>query len=194
MCPIARTAAVALTSAACCCAVWADDATSHNGPALSVDVNGVMVDVTPPRTAREASPGPSQYLAGTRTMLWSRNGAMQFGVGVEQAGWQPASVATAAAVPTAATGRVQPARVVLGASVDTTATTQLRWQTPLPASPAHDATQAQVMEFALVLKPRDSLAALRRGTLMKLELSGQTQLALRPRGGGRMALTLTSKW
>lgn len=154
---------------------------------LTVDVDAVMVDLTPQRPTRELlSPG-TQYGAGTRTMAWSRSGAMQFGVGVEQpwAGSQTPTMPGLAPQP----------RLVLGASVDTSANTQLRWRTPLPATLAREATQQpQLMEVSLVLKPTDALANLRRGSLMKLELSGQTQLSLRPRGGGRMALTLTSKW
>jgi hypothetical protein len=53
--------------------------------------------------------------------------------------------------------------------------------------------EPRVMELSLVLKPQDPLANLRRGSLMKLELGGQTQLALRPRGG-KVMLRLTSQW
>lgn len=162
-------------------------ATSSAGNELTVDVDTVMVDLTPQRPTRELLSPATQYGAGTRTMAWSRSGAMQFGVGVEQA-W-PNSQSTT--MP----GLAPQPRLVLGASVDTSANTQLRWRTPLPANVAREATQQpQMVEFSLVLKPTDALATLRKGSLMRLELSGQTQLSLRPRGGGRMALTLTSKW
>ena len=157
------------------------------GSELTVDVETVMVDLTPQRPTREQLAPNTQYGAGTRTMAWSRSGAMQFGVGVEQP-WPGSQTPT---MP----GLAPQPRVVLGASVDTSPNTQLRWRTPLPATLAREAAQQpQLVEFSLVLKPTDALANLRRGSLMKLELSGQTQLSLRPRGGGRMALTLTSKW
>jgi len=188
---VASTAAALLVGALCCCSAARADVPSLASSAvagnndLTVDVDAVMVDISPQRPARELlSPG-TQYASGTRTMLWSRSGAMQFGLGVEQPG--PLAVSSQP-------GLAPQPRMVLGASVDTSANTQLRWRTPLPATLAREASQPQVMEVALVLKPTDSLANLRRGSLMKLELSGQTQLSLRPRGGGRMALTLTSKW
>lgn len=165
----------------------ASNPTTPGGNELTVDVDAVMVDLTPQRPTRELLSPATQYGAGTRTMAWSRNGAMQFGVGVEQP-WPGSQTPT---MP----GLAPQPRMVLGASVDTGANTQLRWRTPLPATLAREATQQpQLMEVSLVLKPTDALANLRRGSLMKLELSGQTQLSLRPRGGGRMALTLTSKW
>lgn len=165
----------------------ADETLPRTAPELTVDVDTVMVDVTAPRATRELAPVASQYTAGTRTMMWSRSGSVQLGLGVDRPG---------AAPPTStAFGPTPASRVVLGASIDTSATTQLRWQTPLPATLTHDALQQpQVMEVSLVLKPQDPLASLRRGALMRLELSGQTQLSLRPRGGGRLELKLTSKW
>ena len=85
--------------------------------------------------------------------------------------------------------------MVLGASLDTSSTTQLRWHTPVrpAASLVREAEEPRVMEVSLVLKPQDPLANLRRGSLMKLELGGQTQLAVRPRGG-KVMLRLTSQW
>ncbi|WP_395699176.1 hypothetical protein [Aquabacterium sp.] len=154
---------------------------------LSVDTDAVIVDVTPQRALREpATGGPTQYASGTRTMLWSRRGAVQWGLGLEQ----PAAQAAGMLQP----GLLPAPRMLLGASLDTSASTQLQWRTPVPAGLARDGQEPpRTMELSLVLKPSDSLAALRRGALMRLELSGQTQLSLRPRGG-RLGLLLTSKW
>lgn len=133
-----------------------------------------------------ATPGLGPATPGVRTMLWSGRGAWRMGVGVEQAWPTP---------PGPFTGPAPQPRVLLGASMDTGEHLALGWRAPLPAAQAREALQpARTMEFSLVLKPSDRLAELRRGALMRLELSGQTQLSLRPRGGGRINLQLTSRW
>lgn len=177
-------AALALTAAA---GLARADEAAEQRSGLSVDVDAVMVDITPQRPLRDASAtGPAQFSAGTRTMLWSRNGALQWGLGLEQASPQGAASVQPGLMPAP--------RVLLGASLDTSANTQLQWRTPVPATPARDGQDAtRVMELSLVLKPTDAMAAQRRGALMRLELSGQTQLSVRPRGG-RLGLLLTSKW
>ncbi len=185
--PLTFVAALAMLAGAGVARADEADAASQPRSGLSVDIDAVMVDITPQRTLREASVGgPTQFSSGTRTMLWSRKGALQWGLGLEQASAQaPAGVQP---------GLMPAPRVLLGASLDTSTRTQLQWRTPMPATLARDGQDApRVMEFSLVLKPADSMAALRRGALMRLELSGQTQLSVRPRGG-RMALQLTSKW
>lgn len=163
---------------------------------FTIDVDRVTVELPPPPGAGrewrgQGSAPPAWRTAGSRTMLWSRNGALpsalQLGMGVEQA--VPAPPGS-----TAALGAPAQPRVLVGAALDTSATTQLTWRTPLQPSWSSEAQPARTMEFSLVLKPQDALANLRRGSLMKMELSGQTQLSLRPRGGGRIALQLTSKW
>ena len=52
---------------------------------------------------------------------------------------------------------------------------------------------ARQMRVVLALVPQDPYADLRRGLLTKIELSGQTTLALRPRAG-RFGVLLTSQW
>ncbi len=71
---------------------------------------------------------------------------------------------------------------------------QLRWQAPLasPALPGLDSTPRQ-MRVSLALTASDPYADLRRGMLTRVELSGQTTLSLRPRGG-KVMLHLTSRW
>ena len=72
---------------------------------------------------------------------------------------------------------------------------QLRWQAPLtsPSALGLDNTPRQ-MRVSLVLTASDPYADLRLGMLTRVELSGQTTLSLRPRGGGKVMLHLTSRW
>ena len=72
---------------------------------------------------------------------------------------------------------------------------ELRWQAPLApptAVPGLDSTPQQ-MRVSLALTATDPYADLRRGLLTRVELSGQTTLSLRPRGG-KVMLNLTSRW
>lgn len=147
-------------------------------PNWRLSVEPALVQLTPGPVATQATPG-------IRTMLWSRQGPLELGLGLEQAGLQP---------PTTLPGPVPQPRLLLGASINTSDHTALSWRTPVPATLARESLQPQTMEFSLVLKPQDKLASLRRGSLMRLELSGQTQLSFKPRGGGRMTVQLTSKW
>ena len=70
----------------------------------------------------------------------------------------------------------------------------LTWQAPLgrPGSP-YGEVQARQVRVASAPLPQEPYADLRRGLLTKVELSGQTALALRPRGG-RFGALLTSHW
>ncbi len=72
---------------------------------------------------------------------------------------------------------------------------QLHWQVPLasPSALGLDNTPRQ-MRVSLVLTASDPYADLRLGMLTRVELSGQTTLSLRPRGGGKVMLHLTSRW
>ena len=49
------------------------------------------------------------------------------------------------------------------------------------------------VRLGLEFRKTDAFSDLRRGALMKLELSRETTLSLKPRGG-RVGLTLSSHW
>ena len=93
------------------------------------------------------------------------------------------------------------ANVLVGVAVNTGANAQLSWQRQLhsmaPANPAladPNATQNPgEVRLALTMRKRDALSDIRRGTLMKMELSSGSALAIRPKHG-RLALTYTSQW
>ena len=180
-----------------CCATTAqaeaDEASSTTGssaPLLRGEVETIQADSAWQVQARAYDPVLRGGSLARRSMLWAGAGSLQLGLGVQQSSSPLPS--TMASEP----GRPQQApQLLLGASLDTSSTTQLRWHTPVrpAASLVREADEPRVMELSLVLKPQDPLANLRRGSLMKLELGGQTQLSLRPRGG-KVMLRLTSQW
>ena len=180
---------------ACCGAARADsavdtDSPSHNAPLVRAEVETIQADNAWQAPARAYDPTLRSGSTAQRSMLWAGPGALQLGLGVQQ----NANLARVSAA--AESGRpFTPPQMVLGASLDTSRTTQLRWHTAVrpAASLVRDSEEPRVMELSLVLKPQDPLANLRRGSLMKLELGGQTQLAVRPRGG-KVMLRLTSQW
>ena len=181
---------------ACCAASahadTADDAAPvRAAPLVRGEVETIQADNAWQSQPRAYDPSLRSGSTAQRSMLWAGPGALQLGLGVQQ----NANLSRGAG--TTDSGRpFAPPQMVLGASLDTSSTTQLRWHTPVrPAavSLVREAEEPRVMELSLVLKPQDPLANLRRGSLMKLELGGQTQLALRPRGG-KVMLRLTSQW
>ena len=179
----------------CCGAAQADSAVDtdpppHDAPLVRGEVETIQADNAWQSPARAYDPTLRSGSTAQRSMLWAGPGALKLGLGVQQ----NANLARASAA--AESGRpVTPPQMVLGASLDTSRTTQLRWHTAVrpAASLVRDSEEPRVMELSLVLKPQDPLANLRRGSLMKLELGGQTQLAVRPRGG-KVMLRLTSQW
>jgi hypothetical protein len=182
------------TLACCAASVQADtgdDASpQRNPPLVRGEVETVQADGAWQAQPRAHDPTLRAGSMAQRSMLWAGPGALQLGLGVQQnADLGRSTMATDSGRP------LQAPQMVLGASLDTSASTQLRWHTPIrpAASLVREAEEPRVMELSLVLKPQDPLANLRRGSLMKLELGGQTQLALRPRGG-KVMLRLTSQW
>ena len=163
---------------------------SRSAPLVRAEVDTIEADSAwqPPGRAYDAA--RRSMATARRSMLWAGPGSLQLGLGVQQG--SSLALGTAAAD---ASRPLQAPQMVVGASLDTSSTTQLRWHTPVrpAASLVRENEEPRVMELSLVLKPQDPLANLRRGSLIKLELGGQTQLALRPRGG-KVMLRLTSQW
>jgi len=185
------------TCAIACCSAAAqadtgDDtaAPPRNAPLVRGEVDTIQADSAWQPAARAYDPSLRSSATAQRSMLWAGPGALQLGLGVQQnSNLSRGNLATDSGRP------LQAPQMVVGASLDTSSTTQLRWHTPVrpAASLVREAEEPRVMELSLVLKPQDPLANLRRGSLMKLELGGQTQLAVRPRGG-KVMLRLTSQW
>lgn len=198
-CTSRSTAARFLATVFGACACWAagvqaetgdDTAPQRNTPLVRGEVETIQADGAWQSQPRAYDPTLRTGSTAQRSMLWAGPGALQLGVGVQQnADLGRSTMASDSGRP------LQAPQMVLGASLDTSSTTQLRWHTPMrpAASLVREAEEPRVMELSLVLKPQDPLANLRRGSLMKLELGGQTQLALRPRGG-KVMLRLTSQW
>lgn len=154
--------------------------------------NGLAAPLAPPRALQPG--GGSQ--AQTQTMLWARRERLGLGFGVEQR-WPPVGMAPAHAA--APAGRDAGMRV--GLSWATGESSQITWSAPLlpqrlgdgGAWPGVDRPAERDLRLGLEFRKTDALANLRRGTLLKLELSRETTLSLKPRGG-RLGLTLTSHW
>jgi hypothetical protein len=122
-----------------------------------------------------------------QTMAWTARPALQLGLGIEKRWTSPGVVGTLA--PTAAG-----AGLLVGLRLDAGPRAHLTVAAPLwrPDTPYGD-SQTRQMRVGLALTPQDPYADLRRGLLTKIELSGQTTLAVRPRGR-RIGLLLTSHW
>lgn len=122
-----------------------------------------------------------------QSMVWTARPLLQLGLGIERRWSPPSGPGAAAPIPS-------DAALLVGLRLDTGPFAHWSWQAPLWRQDASNGdVQARQMRVALVLTPQDPYADLRRGLLTELELSGQTTLALRPRGG-RIGLLLTSRW
>ena len=183
-------------------AVWVASATAADGPAdvmagmvltgtVLTDraVTSVTTSVMPATSllARPALDGAMASSVSTQTMLWAGSAGLSLGLGIEQRAAPllprpPGSLATG------------DAGLLIGLGLDAGSRTRLTWQTPLLRPDVGNSAGApRQMRMGLVFSLRDPYADLRRGMLTRVELSGQTALALRTRGG-RIGLTLTSKW
>ena len=144
---------------------------------------------TLPALAASSLGGPPAASPGrvVQTMVWVARPALQLGLGVEQRWALPGA-------PGAATPAAPGAGLLVGLRLDAGPRAHLTWQAPLGRPDTqYGEVQPRQMRVALALLPQDPYADLRRGLLTKVELSGQTTLALRPRGG-RFGVLLTSHW
>ncbi len=123
----------------------------------------------------------------TQSMVWTGGSRLSLGLGIEQR--------AAPLLPRMPGSLVNgDAGLLIGLGLATGSRTRLTWQTPLLRADGADAAGApRQMRMGLVFTLHDPYADLRRGLLTRIELSGQTALALRSRGG-RLGLTLTSQW
>lgn len=184
------TCALACSASAARADIGEDADTASRSALVRAEVDTIQADPAWQASGRAHDPSLRSSATVQRSMLWAGPGSLQLGLGVQQGrSLGRGGAAIDAGQP------LQAPQMVVGASFDTSSTTQLRWHTPVrpAASLVRENEEPRVMELSLVLKPQDPLANLRRGSLMKLELGGQTQLALRPRGG-KVMLRLTSQW
>lgn len=178
--------------------VWASSFTAGAGPAdamVGAVLGGTVlsdsvVTRTLPATSLLARPALDAGTASsltTQTMVWAGGPRLSMGLGIEQRAAPllarpPGSLVT------------DDAGLLIGLGLDAGSHTRLTWQTPLLRTDGGNAAGVRrQMRMGLVFTLRDPYADLRRGMLTRVELSGQTALALRSRGG-RVGLTLTSQW
>lgn len=123
----------------------------------------------------------------TQSMVWTGGSRLSLGLGIEQR-----AVPLLPRMPGSLVNG--DAGLLIGLGLATGSRTRLTWQTPLLRGDGADAAGApRQMRMGLVFTLHDPYADLRKGLLTRIELSGQTALALRSRGG-RLGLTLTSQW
>jgi len=120
----------------------------------------------------------------TQTMLSARLQRVRLGVGLEQ----PVTEGRAGRP-----GDAQSSQVMLGLSVDVGARSRLSWQAQWPPSRAAESADSAESRSAWKLTKRDPMAALRAGSLFKVQLSEQTVVTLRPRRG-QAVLTVQHRW
>jgi hypothetical protein len=144
-------------------------------------------------------PGGAELPAARQTMLWAQGQRWSVGVGVEQRLRLDGSMVQRL--------DAQPARdagVVVGLALNAGPQAQLTVQTPLltaaprlPFSPGGalllPGGEQREVRMGLEFRPSDRLKDLRRGMLMTVELSHQTNLAVTPRAG-RFAVTVNKTW
>lgn len=129
----------------------------------------------------------SSSTVATQTVLWVGQSRLWWGLGVQQRAPSllpglPGNLANG------------DAGLLVGLGLDAGSRTSLTWQTPLVRADGSDLKGLpRQLRVGLVFTLRDPYADLRRGMLTKIELSAQTAVALRSRGG-RLGLTLTSQW
>jgi len=140
---------------------------------------------------------PSRYPVAQQTMLWAHRGAWAAGIGVEQR--QRYERGAQGLSP------MQESGMLVGVSLSTGDNSRLfmqlplsnaRWPSALPNGRSADEAlfnEQRQLRMGLVFQKNDQLADLRRGLLMKVELSGQTTLSIKPRAG-RIGVTLASRW
>lgn len=137
-----------------------------------------------------------QSATARQTMLWAMHpSGLSLGIGVEQ---RSAAFTSLAAQRLSFDPAQRQAGLLMGLSLATGRQSYLTLQTPLlsatarpfidEGAPAQDARQ---LRMGLVFQTRNRYADLRQG--LRMEVSAQTTLSLRPRAG-RLGITVQSSW
>lgn len=138
------------------------------------------------RVGDNAQSAPSTGI--TQTFLWSRRQSLLVGVGLEQAAVPESPFALASGV----SDRRGAGNLIVGVGVATSPASRVTWELPInPSVRGGDSLSAA--RIGLAFQHRSNAAEFRSATQLKLELSKQTNIALRPRAG-RVAVTLHSSW
>jgi hypothetical protein len=124
----------------------------------------------------------------TQSMLWARAQALSVGVGVEQ---RSRRVGELHVVGPQSGPMVMAQTVMVGVSFAPTPRTSIALQAPLSRDARERQADPEVPRMNL--RSRDRLGELRAGLQMKMQMSSQTSLAVRPRKGG-FGVTLRSQW
>lgn len=140
-------------------------------------------DVTP--AAALARP----HHTATQSMLWARRQALSVGVGIEQRSNRGGELPAAGAQPGPL---LYGHSLVIGVALATTARTSIALQAPVWTDTRERERQA-AEPARMALRSRDSFGELRAGLQMKMQVSEQTTLAVRPRSRG-VGVTLRSQW
>lgn len=174
-----------------------------DGRVAAPPLSGIPTAVLAWRVSRSALPVQVSAAAGglpgansarvVQIMVWTDRPVLQLGLGVEQRLTLRSDVGSLAQSAPGAAGAAD-AGLLVGLRLDAGPRAHLAWQAPLWRPDATKGEgQARQLRVALALLPSEPYADLRRGLLTKVELSGQTTQALRPRGG-RIGLLLNNHW
>lgn len=139
----------------------------------------VELSSAPPVPVTAGADGRATAQEATQTVVWTDRERWSLGLGVEQRWRRP--------LPGGPGLQWDGQNALVGLSVPTGRGSRLAWQVPLA-----DGGDAPV-RVSWSFRTHDPYRDLFRGSLMKVEFSGQTSLSLRARGG-RLGLMLTSRW
>ena len=152
----------------------------------------------PPQDALQAD----RTQAARQTMLWAEHARSGLGVGIGVEQRRPYGSAAMASMAGQGNQPVMEGGVLVGASLVTGPRSHLVVQTPLvnantPRNPLIDdpqfaQDQQRQVRMGLVFNTKKPYSDLRQG--LRVELSGQTTLAIKPRGGGRLGFALQKVW
>ena len=169
------------------------------GPARSEPDRGPTLEVNAAPALQGAEPGSAVMPRDLEMRLWMRRGAASFGaglagsfapsLGLRQVPWRRGE---------AGPGELVPQDMLVGVRYNIAAGSRVfadHVTSSLAATPWQAPGLDRSVRVGLEFKTANSaaLAGLPAGTLLRLQLSRDANLALRPRHGG-LALTLRSQW
>ena len=173
--------------------IVADSASSATTTVVTQDLAAAPL-VTGNNAIGRSVVGPASLAPqASQTMMWAQRDRWAVGVGVEQRGavnvstYQPATVSRRG--------------LLVGLSLATSERSKLVFHLPVANKnmrlendeAAMNGLPVQRLRMGLEFRPKDRFTDLRRNVLMKVELSSQTTVSLKPRGN-RLGIALNSNW